>query len=271
MRAHPVLHGDLLRADLFNPQARQLFVTFRQRLAQPGTFDAPQPVRSFVRAGYAHLHLQSRWNDWYINAETRALDAALREASAPYDRVVGLGFSMGGYAALRFSGALGLRHLITVSPQFSLSPRVLPKDIRYRDCAAGYDDALGDLATYGRTDLAGAVLLDPFKRLDLLNAQHIQDVFPGLTLCRLAASGHPASRVLREGGHFAALQRQLMQGPVEAREICALHRASRRDSPLYWTQLAEIAARHGRDALARRARSQALAPGAGRRPGNGAK
>ena len=271
MRAHPVLHGDLLRADLFNPDARQLFVTFRQRLAQPGAFDTPQPVKSFVRAGYAHLHLQSRWNDWYINAETPALDAALREASAPYDRVVGMGFSMGGYAALRFSAALRLEQLIAVSPQFSLSPRVLPQDTRYRDCAAGYDDALGDLAAHGRADLAGALLFDPFKRMDLLNARRIQSAFPRVELCRLAGSGHPASRVLREAGRFAALQRQLLQGAVEAREIRALHRASRRDSPLYWTQLAEIAARHGRGALARRARAQAHKLGRGVQAGEGGK
>ncbi|WP_372834020.1 alpha/beta hydrolase [Puniceibacterium confluentis] len=259
-----VFVGDLLRADLFNASADRLFVTFRQRLARPGAFDAPRPVRSFVARGYAHLHLQARWNDWYINGETAAFEAALAAVCGRYSRVVGMGFSMGGYAGLRFSAALGLKHLIAVSPQFTLSPRVLPQDRRYRDCAGGFDGALGDLASHGRRALAGAVLFDPFKPMDLLNARMIGAVFPGLALCRLAGSGHPASRVLREGGRFAALQRQLLHGRVNPAAITGLHRDSRRHSPLYWTQMAEIAGRHGRDGLAAaaRARATALAPGA---------
>ena len=263
MRAEPVFAGDLLRADLFNAGAEKLFVSFRQRLATPGAFDDPRPVRSFTDRGYAHLHLQARWNDWYINAETEALETALRTSCKRYGRVVAMGFSMGGYAALRFSAALGLRHLIAVSPQFTLSPRVLPQDRRYRDCAGGFDDALGDLAAHGRRQLSGAVLFDPFKPLDLLNAAMIAEVIPGLTLCRMSGSGHPASRVLREGGHFGALQRQLFHGQVDARAITDLHRASRRQSPLYWSQIADIATRHGRAGLADIAAARAAALGAG--------
>ncbi|KMK67936.1 hypothetical protein [Puniceibacterium sp. IMCC21224] len=260
MRADVVFDGTQLRADLFNARATSLFVTFRQRLATPGAFDTPRPVRSFVDRGYAHLHLQARHNDWYINDETVALADTLRTVCQSYARVVGMGFSMGGYAALRFSSALGLRHLIAVSPQFSLSPKVVPQDRRYRDCAGGFDDALGDLAVHGRAALAGVVLFDPFKPLDRLNANLIAATFPRVQLCRLAGSGHPASRILREGGRFGALQALLLRGQVIPADVTALHRQSRRDSPLYWDQMAGIARRRGRPALAATAaaRSKAL-------------
>lgn len=259
MRADVVFDGADLRADLFNADAPSLFVTFRQRLATPGAFDTPRPVRSFVDRGYAHLHLQSRRNDWYINDETAALDAALRVACARYGRVVGMGFSMGGYAALRFSKALGLRQLIAVSPQFSLSPRVVPQDRRYRDCAGGFDDALGNLAMHGRGDLSGVVLFDPFKPLDRLNAGLIAKTFPRMHLCRLAGSGHPATRVLREGGQFSALQKLLWRGQVMPADVTTLHRQSRRVSPLYWSQIANIAARRGHMTLASHAGGRAVA------------
>jgi hypothetical protein len=63
MRAERIHDGALLRATLFNPGCRRLFVNFRQRLDAPGAFDDPRPVRTFVSAGYSHLHIQSRLND----------------------------------------------------------------------------------------------------------------------------------------------------------------------------------------------------------------
>ena len=61
MRSETLFDGALLRATLFNPGQRGLFVSFRQRLAEPGHFGDPRPVRSFTNAGMSHLHLQSRW------------------------------------------------------------------------------------------------------------------------------------------------------------------------------------------------------------------
>ncbi len=59
MKPHRVFDGDLLRADLFNPEAPRLFVSFRQRVAEAGTFTDATPVGSFVGHGFARLHLQA--------------------------------------------------------------------------------------------------------------------------------------------------------------------------------------------------------------------
>ena len=264
--------GTHLRATLFNRHAPRLIVTFRQRVSQPGSFGDAKPVQSFVRHDHAHLHIQSLRNDWYINPETLALGRALRRLTSGYGRVSAIGFSMGGYAALRFSKPLRLRHLIAVSPQFSISPRVLPGDTRYHDCAGGFDDDLGRLEDNARRGLQGAILCDPFKPMDVMNAEMIQLVFPRLRICRLGGGGHPASRVLREGGHFGDLQKLLLSGEVNPAEIIALHRSSRRESEHYWTHLIQIAARRNRPALARFAANRATtlqaAAKAGSNPAN---
>ena len=117
MRAERVFDGALLRADLFKGDRRRLFVSFRQRVGAPGTFEDARPVRAYTAKGYAHLHIQSRWNDWFVNAETPALEAALRALAPRYLRAVALGFSMGGYGALRFSSVLGLAQVIAVAGQ----------------------------------------------------------------------------------------------------------------------------------------------------------
>jgi hypothetical protein len=251
-----IFDGEVLRAEMFFPAGKRLFVSFRQRVQSDGAFDVPRPARTFVDAGFAQLHIQSRFNDWYINTETTALEVALAKATGEYGRRVAMGFSMGGYGALRFSGALDLRHVILVAPQFSIHPDVVPWDRRFHRSASRFDPALGDLARFGRRQLAGAILADPFRPADIANARLIQEVFGRIALARVGGAGHQASKVLREGGGFGALQRALRDAPIDLARVLDLHRSARRGSAAYWAELAAMADRHGHMALARNARAR---------------
>ncbi|MHA6346518.1 alpha/beta hydrolase [Roseivivax sp. CAU 1761] len=257
MRALPVFEGRLLRADLFPGGGAGLFVTFRQRLDLPRGFDAPRPVRTFTEAGFAHLHCQARDNDWYVNAETASFAAALADCAAGQPRRIAMGFSMGGYAALRFAAALRLDRAVLVSPQVSIHPETVPWDRRFHAHAEGFDPVAGDLARHGRPALEGVILADPFRRADLRNAQAIRALFPGLALARLAGGGHPASAVLRAGGRFGALQRCLTAPEFDPGRLVRLHRRVRGGVPAYWQELAALAERHGRRPLAARCRDRA--------------
>lgn len=245
-----IFEGPHLRATIFNEEAPKLLVTFRQRIAEPGQFDEAKPVRSFLRKNYAHLHLQSRLNDWYVNADTEAFEAALAPVASEYRRVVATGFSMGGYGVLRFSGALGIQHALLVSPQFSISPEVVPWDRRYRRDAGGFDPALGDVAARAKRGMKGVILADPFRPMDIRHARLIQEAFPKIHLCRLGCGGHPATRVLGETGGFSRVQNLLRSGQIDPREITDMHRAARRDSATYWRHLSENAEKHGHKVLA---------------------
>lgn len=245
-----VFNGADLRATLFNPAGDKLIVTFRHRTSQDGAFSTPKPVRRFVDRKYAHLHLQSRLNDWYINAETEAFERRLQEISKPFGRVVATGFSMGGYAVMRFSRALGVKHAILISPQFSIAPSVVPFDKRYRDNAAGFDPVLGDVASRARRRMTGVILVDPFRKLDMRNTKLIGRAFPRLSVCRLAGGGHPATGVLAETTGFGPVQAKLLSGRIDPSEILALHRAKRHGSAAYWMHLAKAAEKSGRADLA---------------------
>ncbi|APZ55123.1 alpha/beta hydrolase [Salipiger abyssi] len=252
MKSERVFDGALLRADLFKGGNKRLFVSFRQRIGEPGDFDTVRPVRAFTARGYAHLHIQSRWNDWFVNDETQALEAVLRELAQRFRRVVSMGFSMGGYGAFRFSAALNIAQVIAISPQISIAPELVPFDRRYRREAEGFDAALGDLARHGSPALRGAVLCDPFVANDLRHALMAQVIFPRLRICRLAGGGHPPTRVLRQGGFFPQMQAELVHGGVDAARLIAGHRAARRLSPSYFDHMRRVAERHGRPALAAR-------------------
>lgn len=248
MKETRVFDGEKLRASLFNAGAERLFVTFRQRVAVAGEFEDRGPVKNMTGHGYAHLHIQPRNNDWYINSETKALSRSLKDLAKGYDDVSAMGFSMGGYGALRFSAALQLKRLIAVSPQYTIAAGAVPHDRRRKEAAA-FDAALGDLIRYGNHGVQGVVLFDPFRKMDLSHALFIQAVFPDLQLCRLSCGGHPASQVIREGGSFWDLQSMLRDGPLAAGRVLALHRERRRRSQTYWQKLARVARQRGKPLL----------------------
>ncbi|MDX5351088.1 MAG: alpha/beta hydrolase [Paracoccaceae bacterium] len=247
-----IFDGTFLRATFWQPAhpATTLYVTFRQRLPDPGRFDETGPVRQALSRGFAHLHLQSRWNDWYLNDETEALEAALAGLRSGFVRAWAIGYSMGGYGALRLSRGLGLNRVLLISPQVSLDRSVVPLEDRYPE-AADFDSARGDLRQVASPGLEGVLAIDPFRRADLAHARLAQVLFPGLALARLSFGGHPATGVLREGGMFRSLQALSMADQMPAAEVVRLHRGLRSGSQRYWRARAATCRKAGHPDAAR--------------------
>lgn len=266
MMGRHVFEGSHLRATLFNAGGAALFVTFQHRRADPGRFVPASPKQNALSAGMAHLHVQTRLNDWYIGPDTVALEYTLQDLARRYRRVVGLGFSMGGYAALRFAKALNMAQVLAVSPQYSIAPRHVPIDRRFHADSAGFDPDLGHLDPRG-TAMSGLILVDPFRPRDLYNAQLICAAFPAIRIARLAGGGHPASQVLRDGGKFGVLQDWLLEPCADAAQLVTSHRMARCESPVYWHNLAMWAQRSSRAELARHALGRAEALERARRSG----
>jgi hypothetical protein len=239
-----VFDGPHMRAKLWLPDrpTTALYVTFRQWQPKPGSFDDPGPVQRALTAGLAHLHIQTRWNDWFLNPDTPGLAVALTVARTRFLTARALGFSMGGYAALRFSQVLRLNQVLLVSPQVSL---LLPEEDRYPE-ASTFDPLAGDLATHARKGLKGVVVFDPFYRLDHLHARQIMALLPGITPAKLPFGGHPGTAALGHAGGFRALQRLSLGARLEAAQVVRLHRDHRESSMRYWRERAEYALRKGR-------------------------
>jgi pimeloyl-ACP methyl ester carboxylesterase len=255
-----VFDGQTLRAELWRPSTptRSLYVTFRQRIPDPGSFSDDRPVRRALDAGHAHLRIQSRWNDWFLNPETQGLEAALASLRNGFDQALALGYSMGGYGALRLARALDLTQAIVVSPQFTLNRAILPGEKRYPE-GKDFDPDLGDLTAHGKPDLAGIVLFDPFRRLDRLHANLIARTFPGMALARCPFGGHPATTALGEQGGFRSLQTLSLDPGARASQAIALHRSLRASSQRYWLNRAEACLKSGKpDAAKALARAEAL-------------
>lgn len=258
MRDETIFAGDHLRAHLMVGTRDRLIVTFDYRQTSRAGFNALRHSSTFARGGFWQLNIQSRRNDWFINADTKALESALTGLRGRFGRVNLLGYSMGGYGALRFAKALGADQAVLVSPQFSIAPEVVPFEDRYLAEAQGFDAALGDLRQVSMPGLRGLLLVDPFFSIDMSHVRLIAVAFPGIGLARLSFAGHPATRVLRGAAKVWTLHREATSahGP-DRRLICTEHRAARRTSTDYWNSLATYAAVR-RPALSAFARSQAL-------------
>lgn len=241
----PVFSGEHLRAAISPGDGRHdlLMVTFDFRRTNRKGFSEANFSSSFARHGHAQLSITSRANDWFINAETEALEAALAPVVARFARSHALGYSMGGYGAFRFARALNLRHVVAISPQATIAPGAVPGDTRYATEARHFDPVLGDLSSRGSPDLRGLIVTDPFLAVDLAHARLITRAFPGVDILPLPFAGHPASRVLDDAGQVWLFQRAATMAK-RGRMIRKSHHAARRASPQYWTHFARTAARN---------------------------
>jgi hypothetical protein len=257
-----VFDGAHLRATLIRGRSDRLMVTFDWRVEGRAGFAPAHHSTAYARGGFSQLSIRTRANDWYVNPDTAALEATLARVARGFSRVQALGFSMGGYGALRFARSLGAAQVVAVSPQSSLKA---PWDGRYRAEAEGWDAAGGDLAPRAAPGLGGLLAFDPFVAPDLRHARAILAHFPALRPVRLGFGGHPAIRTLRGAGGMALLLREAAAPRPSARAILNAHRAARRGSRGWWARLADHAERR-RPALAAHAR--AVAAGLPPRPGD---
>lgn len=228
-----VLRGGLVDA-FFVYRSDTLLVTF-DNLSSVGEQVPPQPwlMGLTCREGLSVLGIMASQKDWYRNADTPDLIADLRDAGLfdRFRRVVFVGASMGGYAALAYAKLVPGSAVLAFSPQSSLSRRIVPFEKRYH-----YGQRRWDWTTPEFVDAAACVApgaevylaYDPFVPEDRAHAQRIA----GARHIRLPHLGHRAIRSVKEFGGLAGLVRSVALGAFDAPALAKALRARRHD--LQW-------------------------------------
>jgi hypothetical protein len=151
-----------------------LVVTFAHMDFDPtsGRFWGQDAIK---KGGFAGLGLVCRSNCWYPTSDMLRLKEFVRNCSLPYQRVVFYGFSMGGYAALKFSSMLGSHSSIALSPQYSINPA----DVWHHDrrLLKHFRESLNSEMAITETDLGGHsyVYYDPYSVEDKWNCEMISE------------------------------------------------------------------------------------------------
>lgn len=197
------------------------------------------PPFEFYRAGQIvqenKLFLRDFAQCWYhrgLSGYSRDIPSTLaylrqRVAASGAQRVVLVGNSMGGYAAMLFAARLGFGEAIAFAPQTFLSPRLRrrhgdrrwPRQIARLWWKGLFAERQWDLrpllaAADGRQKFSVFVSLD--DRLDLAHARHIEGV-PGVTVHAITGGGHDLVRQLRDHGSLPSIMLGTYVAPIRGR------------------------------------------------------
>lgn len=192
------------------------------------------PVFEFFRtlqaAGIDSLFIRDPSQGWYqrpipdLGADPGAMARRVSELAAellPGRRIVTVGNSMGGFAAMLFARLCGFDAAVAFSPQTFISP-----ELRARYGDGRWQDKMDSIATLHVGDLRPALEAgDPpavqifsgaRDHLDVLHARHLEGL-QGVSVTLLAECGHDASRWLKQQGRLESLimetGRGLASGP----------------------------------------------------------
>lgn len=210
------------------------FVTFGS-YTNDATLDRSGFAEEFLRdEGIDAIHVINRDNLWYQYPEIDEALAAVRSATAPYDRVITYGSSMGGYAALRFGHVCRADTGIAISPQFSLDPHVVPFENRWQ----------ADVARITFNERAYTPLPRQYIFYDsrmALDRGHF-DAFAAAggdpVGVAIPYAGHPVGPILLETGVLKETVRAIVSGDFTVHDLQRRVRERRRRSQHHFFMLA---------------------------------
>ena len=208
-------------------------------------FDTWRPDPSLETESFGEMFLASRdisfvcvkaaSNDWYLGD----VDPALRVARAICDNriAIGYGASMGAYAAINYSTALGLRRCVCVAPQFSVDPRIAPFETRWRDETEGLNFARDRCRE--AADIQCDILFDPFEIEDRMHVDLIAKTRP-ISRVVIPFAGHDVADFLLKVGVLKSAALELIEyGYREHSPLRGEIRAGRQKVATYWRQMSK--------------------------------
>lgn len=235
-------------------------VTFDNYGLGPG-LDRPGFGEAFLRGiGVSAIHILGVGDDWYQYPDMAEALAAARAGMAGAERVLAYGSSMGAYAAIRFADAVSADAVLAVSPQYSIDPKRVPFETRWRADARRIrflPQIEGRLTCAARPLVVYDAADDDRLHAEMIAAEIETDLIGVRNL------HHPATTALGEMGLLGGLMMMLLAGPVDVPTIRHRIRAARSDSVTCISRIAERQPPH-RSRLAQRLLERALR----RAPGN---
>lgn len=157
----------------------------------------PEADALFAHRGSSAIHILSKADDWY---QTRDIPAALATCRRCLrGRVITVGASMGGFAAIAFASDLRAKLVIAGSPQIVLNSDL---DGRWAGIWSSLPQTRPDarVGLFGRPDVH--IISDPSHPCD---AKHIALAPATARRLRLPLAGHEVFRALRDFGRLTAL------------------------------------------------------------------
>ncbi|WP_299845604.1 glycosyltransferase family 2 protein [uncultured Roseovarius sp.] len=200
----------------------------------------------------SHLGIMAHVSDWYRDPD---LIARMKQLAKDgffdrYDRVVFAGVSMGGYAAIAYGSLVPGAHVVSVNPQSTLNPDLVPWETRYENGQRqDWTLPLGDAAKLTKKLGRVNIFYDPYHELD---QQHV-DRFSGdnIRVFNCWFSNHKTAVFLRKIDALKPVMNHCIFDELTDLEFYRLYRA-RRYLPWYRGSLSAYFREMGRIELGER-------------------
>lgn len=233
---------------------KRLLVTF-DNLSNVGDTSVEREPWAFKFArdeNISHLGIMAHVSDWYRDPDLIARMKKLKRDGFfdGYDRVVFAGVSMGGYAAIAFGSIVPDAHVVSVNPQSTLNPDLVPWETRYeKGRRQDWSLPLGDAAKLTKKLGRVNIFYDPYHALD---HQHVSR-FGGanIRIFNCWFSNHKTAVFLRKIDALKPVMRHCIFDELTAPAFYKLYRG-RRNLPWYRGSLSSYFRDLGRDGLADR-------------------
>jgi len=218
-----------------------IVICFQAFIPKPGFHNEPFGHHFIEQLGLRGMFVNVSANHWYQSPDFAAAIPLLREACEG-SRVITYGSSMGAYAALLYSRALGAETVLAVGPQLSIDPIKVPFEPRWVDEAAQLKFDWDNMEA-GISPTANILLVYDSATLDARHARLIEGLGPNVKLIPVPFGGHPVLGMLVESKAMNPIFESVVAGTATPRSISALIKERRRESCIYWSRLGMRAAR----------------------------
>ncbi len=160
-------------------------------LAKGRSFYAETPVR---KAGFAAIGFMAKRPNWFPASSVGHSIPAVLEWLAPFLQRVLYGGSMGGYAALKYSGLIGATEVIAYCPQWSIDPDECSINPGWQQHFMPKMRGMG----ISRSDVRGVayIFFDPLDAVDAFHAKAIGRIWPQIRYVRVPGAGHHVTTLL---------------------------------------------------------------------------
>ena len=241
------LHADLIRAGAGAERVACTFTPFKNRnhegLGYAGQF--------LLKRGFDIIAFKSSSDDWYQSLLPEDLEC-VRSAilKGDYSSCLGYGSSMGGFAAIALSGALGMHRVLAYSPQYRIDQEF---DTRWRACLSNIPVWRHEI---GAPTQAEVVVVYDNHSKDKQHAALIRQALPpgSVTDVALPFSGHPSAYFLQETDELRSFAEAVLAG----KPVPVIKRSKRIQSVHYCKAFAWAALKHHHFAWASKAIDEAL-------------
>jgi hypothetical protein len=169
--------------------------------AKDCAFFADTPL---MKSGIAAVGVMAKRGNWYPLEHMRAASRFILDKIGGYKTRITYGGSMGGYAAVKFSGLLGASHVLSMCPQWSIDPAECQGvDSGWRD---HFLPAMCGMGIRAR-DVAGEVFLfaDAYHGSDMFHCRKIIENCPNSHFINVPMVGHHVTTVFAGTGNLLHL------------------------------------------------------------------